>query len=45
VFDVSLSGAERVRVLLELINDHQSHRNKGRTIPVELNAGNIEKLT
>ena len=45
VFDMSLSGAERVRVLLELINDHQSHRNRGRTIPVELNAGNIEKLS
>jgi len=45
VFDVRLSGAERVRVLLELINDHQARPDIRRTVPVELDAGNIEKLS
>lgn len=44
VFDTRLSGAERVRVLLELISDHQAGRNISRTVPVELDAGKIEKL-
>jgi transcriptional antiterminator RfaH len=45
VFDTRLSGAERVRVLLELISDHQARRNISRTVPVELDAGKIEKLS
>jgi len=45
VFDARLSGAERVRVLLELISDHQARRNISRTVPVELDAGKIEKLS
>jgi len=36
IFDASLSGNERVRVLLELIDSQ-------RRVPVELNSGQIEK--
>lgn len=43
VFDSRLPGNERVRVLLELIA--QSHRSdQRRFVPMELNAGSIEKV-
>ncbi len=44
VFDIRLSGVDRVRVLLELIGDYQRHRAGPRSVPVELNVGNIAKL-
>ncbi len=44
IFDARVSGADRVRVLLELIGDFQSRRSAPRAVPVELNAGNIAKL-
>lgn len=44
VFDVRLSGADRVRVLLELIGDYQRRRSAPRAVAVELNVGNIAKL-
>jgi|TARA_B100001971_G_scaffold171666_1_gene164068 transcriptional antiterminator RfaH len=44
VFDVRLSGADRVRVLLELIGDYRCRRAAPRSVPVELNVGNIAKL-
>ena len=45
VFDARLSGADRVRVLLELLCDLQQRRRSGaRTVPVELDVGNIAKL-
>ena len=44
VFDVRLSGADRVRVLLELIGDYQRPRSASRAVPVELNVGNVAKL-
>ena len=43
VFDFRLPGSERVRVLLELIARSQG-REPRRGVPVELNAGNIEKV-
>ena len=42
VFDFRLPGSERVRVLLELIARSQ-RREPQRLVPVELNAGSIEK--
>lgn len=39
IFDMRLSGAERVRVLLEMLQE--SNRQSGRAIPLELNAGDI----
>ena len=44
VFDARLSGADRVRVLLELIGDYRCRRAAPRSVPVELNVGNIAKL-
>ncbi len=44
VFDVRLSGTERVRVLLELIGDRRRGWDKPRAIPIELNAGDIAKV-
>ncbi|HAJ05547.1 MAG TPA: hypothetical protein DCL76_03210 [Chloroflexi bacterium] len=44
MFDVRLTGAERVRVLLELIGNNQPKSSARRTVPVELDVGNIEKL-
>jgi hypothetical protein len=36
IFDATLSGRQRVRVFLKMLND--------RFVPVELDAGTIEKL-
>src|ERR1041384_6605865 len=44
VFDTRLSGVERVRVLLRLIQEYRYGREQVRLIPVELNAGSIEKV-
>lgn len=44
VFEERLSGADRVRILLELIGDLQHRRRDPRSVPVELNVGNIAKL-
>ncbi len=44
VFDTRLAGTERVRVLLEWLQRHQHHREPSRMIPVEINAGSIEKV-
>jgi transcription elongation factor/antiterminator RfaH len=43
VFDFRLPGNERVRVLLELLA-HSQGRGPKRRVPVELNAGSIEKV-
>jgi transcriptional antiterminator RfaH len=43
VFDARLPGRERVRVLLELIAQRQRD-SQPRLVPVELNAGSIEKV-
>ncbi len=44
VFDARLSGADRVRVMLDLIGDLQSRRSAPRAVAVELNVGNISRL-
>ena len=44
VFDTRLSGTDRVRLLLELIGDSQRRSSLQRSIPVELNVGEIVKL-
>ena len=44
VFDARLSGADRVRVLLELIGDYQRRRSSPRAVPVDLNVGNLARL-
>ena len=44
VFDARLSGADRVRVLLELIGEFQL-RSAQRAVSVELNVGNITRLS
>ena len=55
IFDVQLSGTERVRVMLEWIEQSQHHHprsrsaaksgaNQPRLVPVELNANSIERI-
>ena len=44
VFNSRLSGADRVRVLLEMMQNHHHRWKQQRAIPVELRAGNIAKI-
>jgi transcriptional antiterminator RfaH len=44
IFDARLAGTERVRVLLEWLQQHQHHRFATPVVPVELNASSIEKV-
>jgi len=52
VFDARLTGKERVRVLLEMLAEHQAknsssrkyHRRDPRVVPLEIDAGNIAKI-
>ena len=45
VFDARLSGSDRVRVLLELISEFQRRDSGQRSVSVELNVGNITRLS
>jgi transcriptional antiterminator RfaH len=44
IFDARLAGTERVRVLLEWLQQHQHHRFAAPVVPVELNASSIDKV-
>ena len=44
IFDSRLAGTERVRVLLEWVQQNQRRREIPRAIPLELNASSIEKV-
>ncbi len=45
MFDARVSGADRVRVLLEMIGDVQQRRRRAaRAVPVELDVSNIAKM-
>jgi len=44
IFDRCVSGAERVRVLLRLIQEYRPGRDQRHLIPVELNADSLETV-
>jgi transcriptional antiterminator RfaH len=44
IFDARLSGIDRVRVLLDVMENNHTWRREPRVVPVELNAGTIDRL-